>query len=61
MNITPRIREIANEAAQNMTISLITSDEREELAAIYKEAKGEDIDAWCDACIFKAAMFVYNN
>jgi len=61
MNITPRIREIANEAAQNMTISLITSDEREELAAIYKEAKGETIDAWCDACIFKAAMFVYNN
>lgn len=53
--------EIAREAAESMTISLITSSEREELARIYTRATGDEIDAWCDACIYKAAIYVYNN
>lgn len=61
MSIPPRIMEIAREAAESMTISLITSSEREELARIYTRATGDEIDAWCDACIYKAAIYVYNN
>ena len=61
MNITPRIKEIAEEAAENMTISLINSDERKQLADIYREGTGDEIDIWCEACVFKAALYVYNN
>ena len=61
MNITPRIKEIAEEAAENMTISLINSDERKQLADIYREGTGYEIDTWCEACVFKAALYVYNN
>lgn len=60
MCVSPRIMEIAKEAAKTMTISLITSDERDEFVKYYKEATGNEINAWCDACIFKAAMYVYN-
>ena len=61
MNITPRIKEIAEEAAENMTISLINSDERKQLADIYREGTGDESDTWCEACVFKAALYVYNN
>lgn len=61
MNITPRIKEISEEAAENMTISLINSDERKQLADIYREGTGDEIDTWCEACVFKAALYVYNN
>ena len=61
MSVPPRIMEIAREAAESMTISLITSSEREERAKIYSRETGEEIYAWCDACIYKAAIYVYNN
>ena len=61
MNITPRIKEIAAEAAENMTISLINYDERKQLADIYREGTGDEIDTWCEACVLQAALYAYNN
>lgn len=56
-----RINEIVNEAVKTNVISRITPEEREQLANIYKEITGEQVNPNCNACIIKMCYVINNN
>lgn len=55
-----RIKEIISEAVQSNVISRITTKEREQLATIYKEMTGEQVNPNCNACIIKICYLINN-
>lgn len=55
-----RIKEIINEAVKSNVISRITPEEREQLASIYKEMTGEQVNPNCNACIIKICYLINN-
>lgn len=55
-----RIKEIISEAVKSNVISRITTKEREQLATIYKEMTGEQVNPNCNACIIKICYLINN-
>ena len=58
--MNPRIYAIIEEGAKTLSISRITSDEKEILGILYKEHTGEDLNLFCGGCLVGACVALYN-